>query len=95
MLGYEELINSLYQLARKTKDEELQSGLLDLGWTVKKCGIRDESEDPNEEIHFKVLLLRLEELTDQAKDLADKIAINDLRNTLAFDGIDGFFGKFC
>lgn len=93
-MAYEELINTLYELARKTKDEEVQNSLLDLGWTVKKCGIRDESEDPNEEIHFKVLLHRLEELTEQAKDLADKITINDLRSTLASDGIDGFFGKF-
>lgn len=93
-MEYEELISTLYQLARKTKDEELQNGLLDLGWTVKKCGIRDESEDPNKEIHFKVLLHRLEELTDQARDLVDKIAIDDLRNSLASDGIDGYFGKF-
>lgn len=94
MLEYEELISTLYELARKARDEELQSSLLDLGWTVKKCGIRDESEDPNEEIHFKVLLNRLEELTEQAKDLADKITINDLRSTLASDGIDGYFGNF-
>ncbi|MBO1126579.1 hypothetical protein FQS96_14150 [Enterococcus faecalis] len=93
-MEYEELISTLYELARKTEDEEVQNSLLDLGWTVKKCGIRDESEDPNEEIHFKVLLYRLEELTEQAKDLADKIAINDLRNALASDGIDGYFGKF-
>lgn len=93
-MEYEELINTLYELARKTKDEEVQNSLLDLGWTVKKCGIRDESEDPNEEIHFKVLLHRLEELTEQSKDLADKIAIDDLRSTLASDGIDGYFGKF-
>lgn len=94
MVEYEELISTLYELARKTKDEELQGLLYDLGWTVKKCGIRDESEDPNEEIHFKELLRRLEVLTDQAKDLADKIAIDDLRNSLASDGIDGYFGKF-
>lgn len=93
-MEYEELISTLYELARKTKDEELQGPLYDLGWTVKKCGIRDESEDPNEEIHFKELLRRLEVLTDQAKDLADKIVINDLRNTLASGGIDGYFGKF-
>ncbi|MGG5331057.1 hypothetical protein [Enterococcus sp. AZ163] len=93
-MEYEELISSLYQLARETKDEELQSALLDLGWTVKKCGIRDESEDPNEEIHFKELLRQLEELIEQAKDLVDKISIKDLTDTLASQGIDGYFGKF-
>lgn len=94
MLEYEELISTLYVLARKIRDEELQSSLLDLGWTVKKCGIRYESEYPNEEIHFKILLHQLEELTDQARDLVDKITINDLSSTVASDGIDGFFSNF-
>ncbi|HHA4378894.1 TPA: hypothetical protein ACOBUB_002148 [Enterococcus faecium] len=93
-MNYDELIGTLYELARQTKDEELQSGLLDLGWTVKKSGIRDEGEDPNEDIHFKELLRRLARLTDQAKGLVDKNAIDDLRNTLASNGIDGYFGKF-
>lgn len=90
-MDYDELINTLYRFAKETEDEELQNGLFDLGWTVKKCGIRDESEDPNEEIHFKVLLHRLEELTDQARDLVDKIAIDDLRNAIVLNGIDGYF----
>lgn len=93
-MEYEELISTLYELARKTNDEELKVGLFDLGWTVKKCGIRDESENPNEDIHFKELLRRLAELTDEAKNIVDKIAIDDLRNTLASDGIDSLFGKF-
>ena len=92
-MGYEELIGTLYDMARKTEDEELQTRLYDLGWTVKKCGIRDESEGPEEEIHFKELLRRLESMAEQAKELADKIVLNDLRNTLASDGIDGYFGK--
>lgn len=93
-MGYEELIGTLYDMARKTEDEELQVGLYDLGWTVKKCGIRDESEDPEEEIHFTKLLRRLESMTEQAKELADKIVLNDLKNVLASDGIDGYFGIF-
>lgn len=92
-MGYEELIGTLYDMARKTEDEELQEGLYDLGWTVKKCGIRDESEDPEEEIHFKELLRRLESMAEQTKELADKIVLIDLKNTLASDGIDGYFGK--
>lgn len=93
-MGYEELIGTLYDMASKTEDEELQERLYDLGWTVKKCGIRDESEDPEEEIHFKELIRRLESMAEQAKDLADKIVLNDLKNTLASGGIDDFSGKF-
>lgn len=93
-MGYEELISTLYDMARKTEDEELQERLYDLGWTVKKCGIRDESEDPEEEIHFKELIRRLESMAEQAKELADKIVLNDLKNTLASGRIDDFSGKF-
>lgn len=93
-MDYEDLIGTLYDLARETKDEELQSRLYDLGWIVKKNGIRDESEDQNEELHFKELLYRLESLIEQARDLADKIVINDLKNLLAADGIDGYFGNY-
>lgn len=92
-MEYEELIGTLYDMANKTKDEELQTRLYDLGWIVKKYGIRDESEDPEEEIHFKELLRRLESMAEQAKELADKIVLNDLKNVLASDGIDGFFGR--
>ena len=92
-MGYEELIGTLYDMASKTEDEELQARLYDLGWTVKKCGIRDESEDPEEEIHFKELLRRLESMAEQAKELVDKIVLNDLKNALALNGIDGYFGK--
>lgn len=92
-MGYEELIGTLYDMANIAEDEELQARLYDLGWTVKKCGIRDESEDPEEEIHFKELLRRLESMAEQAKELADKIILNDLKNTLASNGIDGYFGK--
>lgn len=92
-MGYEELIDTLYDMASKTENEELQERLYDLGWTVKKCGIRDESEDPEEEIHFKELLRRLESMAEQAKELADKIVLNDLKGTLISNGIDGYFGK--
>ncbi|MGX7301117.1 hypothetical protein [Enterococcus gilvus] len=93
-MGYEELIGTLYDMAKETEDEELQERLYDLGWTVKKCGIRDISEDPEEEIHFSELLRRLESMAEQAKELSDKIMLNDLKNTLASDGIDGYFGGF-
>lgn len=92
-MGYEELIGTLYDIVSKTEDEELQTRLYELGWTIKKCGIRDESEDPEEEIHFKELLRRLESIAEQAKELADKIVLNHLKDTLASNGIDGYFGK--
>ena len=92
-MGYEELIGILYDMAKVTDDEVLQERLYDLGWTVKKCGIRDESEDPEDEIHFKELLHRLESIAEQAKNRSDKIAINDLKNMLVSNGIDGYFGK--
>lgn len=93
-MGYEELIGTLYDMARKTEDEELQARLYDLGWTVKKCGIRYKSEDPEEEIHFKELLRRLDSMAEQAKELGDKIVLNDLNNKLASDGIEDYFGDF-
>ncbi|MDU5335739.1 hypothetical protein [Enterococcus sp.] len=93
-MGYEELIGTLYDTARKTEDEELQERLYDLGWTVKKCGIRDESEDSEEEIHFTELLRRLESMAEQAKELADIIVLNDLKGKLSSNGIDGYHGKY-
>ncbi|MGM0338551.1 hypothetical protein IGK47_001630 [Enterococcus sp. AZ007] len=86
-MGYEELIGVLYDMASKTEDEELQTRLYDLGWIVKKCGIRDESEDPEEEIHFKELLRRLESMAEQAKELANKIVLNELKIDLTTNGI--------
>ncbi|MGM0111327.1 hypothetical protein [Enterococcus sp. DIV0187] len=93
-MGYEELIGILYDMAKETDDEVLQERLYDLGWTVKKCGIRDESEDPDEEIHFADLLKRLGSIADQAENRSDKIAVTDLKNTLSSNGIDGYFGNF-
>lgn len=93
-MGYEELIGILYDMAKETDDEVLQERLYDLGWTVKKCGIRDESEDPDEEIHFADLLKRLGSIADQAENRSDRIAVTDLKNTLSSNGIDGYFGKF-
>lgn len=93
-LGYEELISILYDMAKKTDDGVLQERLYDLGWTVKKCGIRDENENPEEEIHFKELLHRLESIAEQAKNPSQIIAINDLMNMLISQGIDGFYSDF-
>lgn len=93
-MGYEELIGALYDLAKSTEDEELQERLYDLGWTVKKCGIRDENEDPEEEIHFKDLLRRLDFMADQAKKHSDTVRINNLKINLVSDGIDGYFGNY-
>lgn len=93
-MGYEELIGALYDLAKSTEDEELQERLYDLGWTVKKCGIRDKNEDPEEEIHFKDLLRRLDFMADQAKKHSDTVRINNLKINLVSDGIDGYFGNY-
>lgn len=75
-MGYVELIGTLYDMAKETDDEVLQERLYDLGWIVKKCGIRDESEDPDEEIHFADLLKRLGSIADQAENRSDRICSN-------------------
>lgn len=93
-MDYDELIYTLYKLARETNDEELQGWLLDVGFLVKKNGIRglvdDPNIDPDDEIHFDDLISKLQTMSDIAKDKSDKIKVDDLRNTLMSDGIDGY-----
>ncbi|NTL99123.1 hypothetical protein HQ708_06860 [Enterococcus faecium] len=82
-MSYDELIYTLYKLARETDDEELQGYLLDLGWFVKKNGVYTENEHSDEEIHFADLLDRLKLMSGQAKSMSDRMAINELRYRLS------------
>ncbi|OTN89882.1 hypothetical protein A5819_002380 [Enterococcus sp. 7E2_DIV0204] len=61
---------------------------------TQKNGIRDQSEDLNEEIHFEELSRQLESLIEQVKDFEDKIVIDNLKNLLATKRINGYFGNY-
>lgn len=93
-MDYDELIYTLYKFARETDDDELRGWLLDVGFLVKKNGIRglvdDPSIDPEDEIHFDDLISKLQTMSDIAKNKLDKMKVDNLRNTLVSDGIDGF-----
>ncbi|MGF2052373.1 hypothetical protein [Enterococcus casseliflavus] len=95
-MDIDELIYTLYKLAKETDDEELQGWLLDVGFLVKKNGIRglvdDPNIDPEDEIHFDDLISKLQAMSDIAKNKLDKMKVDDLRNTLVSDGIDGTVG---
>lgn len=93
-MEYDELIYTLYKLARETKDEEIQSWLLDVAFVVKKNGVRglvdDSNIDPDDDIYFADLINKLETISDIAREKSDKMAIDNLINRLVLLGIDGY-----
>lgn len=93
-MDYDELIYMLYQTARESSDEEFQSRMFDLGWSVKKNGIREEGDDPEDEIYFGDLIRGLEIAADQAKDKSDRIKVEEMKNDLITKGIDGYVRQF-
>lgn len=96
-MDYDELIYTLYRFARETEDEELQGWLLDVGFVVKKNGIRglvdDPNIDPDDDIHFEELISRLKTMTDIANDEADRVKLKWLQDALVSNGIDGYIWK--
>lgn len=94
-MDYDELVFQIYQIARESENVVFEDQMVDLGWTVKKNGIRDVGDNPEEEdFHFKDLIHRLEAIADQAKDPMDKLKVDNMRNELITEGVDGYVRKF-
>lgn len=93
-MDYDELVFQLYQVARESQDVVFEDQMVDLGWSVKKNGIRGDGDDPEDDIHFKDLIHRLEAIADQAKDPMDKLKVDNMRNELIAEGVDGYLRKF-
>lgn len=93
-MQYDELVFMLYQVARESDDLLFEERMVDLGWSVKKNGIRDEGDDPEDEIHFKDLIHGLEVAADEAKKTSDQVKAYDLRNELISKGVDGYVRQF-
>lgn len=90
-MQYDELVFILYQIARESDDLLFDEQMIDLGWSVKKNGIQTENDNIEEGLRFKDLIHRLEVIADRAKNVRDKVKVEDLKNELVTTGIESLF----